>query len=69
MNSRPSAAKTAYERIQRGLLEDTLDIDHPSTMSLLISAQEYHASRIDPGPIPSTFEEFMERRLVYSGFQ
>ncbi|KAB8214072.1 isoprenoid synthase domain-containing protein [Aspergillus novoparasiticus] len=37
-------------------------------MSLLISAQEYHASRIDPGPIPSTFEEFMERRLVYSGF-
>ncbi|KAE8336154.1 hypothetical protein BDV24DRAFT_168496 [Aspergillus arachidicola] len=37
-------------------------------MSLVISAQEYHASRINPGPIPSTFDEFMERRLVYSGF-
>ncbi|KAE8378288.1 isoprenoid synthase domain-containing protein [Aspergillus bertholletiae] len=56
-----------YERIRKRLIEEALDVDHPLMMQLIVAAQEYQAARINVGTIPSTFEQFIEKRRVHSG--
>jgi hypothetical protein len=57
------------EAIRQEVVEEMLDIDHPMMMSLVVFYQEYWMAKLNDAPSLSTFEEYIQQRLVQSGFR
>ncbi|KAJ6099240.1 isoprenoid synthase domain-containing protein [Penicillium canescens] len=65
----PRSFNPKYEAIRQEVVEEMLDIDHPMMMSLMVFYQEYWMAKLNDAPSPSTFEEYIQQRLVHSGFK
>jgi hypothetical protein len=66
---RPRSINPKDEAIRQEIVEEMLGIDHPMMMSLMVFYQEYWMARLNAAPSPSTFEEYIQQRLVHSGFK